>query len=328
MRNTLVVGGAGYIGGHLTDLLCQKAQMFGDPDPTVYDILAYEERFMKQVPFIYGDIRDRAKLKEILPKFDTVVWLAAIVGDGACAADPFLTQAVNADATKWLVDSYDGKIIFTSTCSVYGVNNDLITEDATPNPLSVYAETKLEAEQYILQHAADRSVVFRLGTLYGVGDLFSRIRLDLVANILSKKAARGEKLTVFGGDQWRPMIHVKDVGEAIRYAVHNEDLTGLYNLSTDNFRIREIADEIKMVIPECEVEKIDMLFEDQRNYRVSTKRWDSIQMHDMRTPRPQWTLRDGIYDIVNLVTQNRIKNLGSPIYSNQAHINDNYRRWL
>jgi nucleoside-diphosphate-sugar epimerase len=324
MGNTLVVGGAGYIGGWLTDLLCHTAREHCDPDPTVYDILAYEERFMTQVPFVSGDIRDRAKLKALLPQFDTVVWLAAIVGDGACAVDPFLTQAVNADAVKWLVDNYDGQIIFMSSCSVYGVNNGLIDEDAAPNPLSVYAETKLEAEQCILRNAADRSVVFRLGTLYGVGDRFSRIRLDLVTNILAKRAACGESLKVFGGDQWRPMIHVKDVGRAIRYAVCHEKLTGLYNLSAGNFRIHEIADVVQRVVPECKIERVDMLFEDQRNYRVSTNRWNAI----LDAPSPTLTMEDGVRDIVNIVKEDRIKNLGSPIYSNQMHIETTYRRWL
>jgi len=324
MGRTLIVGGAGYIGGHLTDIVRRSALALGNGDPCVFDILAYEERFLKDVPFVYGDIRDRAKLLEILPKFDTVVWLAAIVGDGACAADPFLTQAVNADTVKWLVDNYDGRIIFTSTCSVYGVNNDLIDEDAVPNPLSVYAETKLEAEQYVLKHAADRSVVFRLGTLYGVGDQFSRIRLDLVTNILAKRAACGESLKVFGGDQWRPMIHVKDVGRAILFAINSPNLTGLYNLSAGNFRIHEIADVVQKVVPTCEVERVDMLFEDQRNYRVSGDRWHKI----LDAPSPTLTMEDGVRDIVNLVREKRIKNLGSPIYSNQLHIESTYRRWL
>lgn len=324
MGRTLIVGGAGYIGGHLTDLLSHAAREMGEHDPYVYDILAYEERYMKNVPFVYGDIRDRTKMLDLLKKFDTVVWLAAIVGDGACASDPFLTQAVNADSVKWLVDNYKGRIIFTSTCSVYGVNNDLIDEDAAPNPLSVYAETKLDAEQYILKHAADRSVVFRLGTLHGVGDNYSRIRLDLVANILAKRAACGEMLTVFGGDQWRPMIHVKDVGMAIRFAVVHPKLTGLYNLSASNYRIRDIADTIQELIPDCEVKKVEMMFEDQRNYKVSTDRWESI----LDAPSPRYDMKDGVLDIVRLVKENRIKNLGSPIYSNQLHIEQTYRRWL
>jgi nucleoside-diphosphate-sugar epimerase len=312
-----VVGGAGYIGGYLTDILTKEFY------PTVYDILAYEERFLKDVPFIYGDIRDRKKLLSILPEYDTVVMLAAIVGDGACAGDPFLTQSINADCVKWLVDNYSGQIVFTSTCSVYGANNDLIDEKAEPNPLSVYAETKLEAEQYILQNAPDRSLVFRLGTLYGIGDTYSRLRLDLVVNILAKRAVCGEKLRVFGGDQWRPLIHVKDVGRAIRTGIAQEE-TGLYNLSSANYRIHEIADAIQEVIPDCEVEKVEMPFEDQRNYRVSTKAWER------QCPMwfPAWNLEKGIQEIADVIRHDRIKNPGSPVYSNEAHIAECYRRWL
>lgn len=316
-KKVLIVGGAGYIGGHLTDLL---GEIY---DVTVYDVLAYEERFLKDVPFVYGDVRDREKLLQILPEYDTVVWLAAIVGDGACAADRFLTQDINEDCVKWLVDHFKGNIVFASTCSVYGVNNDLIDESAKPNPLSVYAETKLAAEQYLLKHARNRSLVFRLGTLYGLGDRFSRIRLDLVVNILAKRAAVGEKLTVFGGDQWRPLIHVKDVGRAIRHGLA-AGLTGLYNLSSGNFRIREIADIIQDLLPSADIEKVDMLFEDQRNYKVSTALWEEA------APgwKPEFSLQDGIWEIVELIQSDRIKNPGSPVYSNEAHINDRYRRWL
>jgi len=312
----LVVGGAGYIGGRLTDQL----QDYGH-DVTVFDILAYEERFLKQVPFVYGDIRDREKLLDLLPQFDTVVWLAAIVGDGACAADPFLTQSINADCVKWLVDNYDGRIVFTSTCSVYGANNDLIDEDAQPNPLSIYAKTKLEAEQYILENAADRSLMFRLGTLYGIGDEHSRIRLDLVVNILAKRAACGEKLCVFGGDQWRPLIHVQDVADAIMYGIEH-DCKGLYNLSIGNYRIRDIAEMIQKVMPEAEIDFVDMPFEDQRNYRVKTDRWYETSW------RSDCTLEDGIREIVQVIQEDRIKNPGAPIYSNELYIENQYRRWL
>ena len=138
MNKILVVGGAGYIGGYLSDLLTENHY-----DVTVYDSLVYESRYLKNTNFIFGDIRDTNKLSTILKDFDTVVWLAAIVGDGACAVDASLTNEVNYLAVKWLVDNYKGRIIFPSTCSVYGINNDLIDESATPNPLSMYASTKL-----------------------------------------------------------------------------------------------------------------------------------------------------------------------------------------
>jgi nucleoside-diphosphate-sugar epimerase len=124
----LVVGGCGYIGGFLTDLLTNQAY-----DVTVYDSLLYETRYLKNVNFIRGDIRDTEKLEKIIHDYDTVVWLAALVGDGACAVDLELTKRINFDAVKWLVDNFKGKIVFTSTCSVYGANNDLIDETATPN---------------------------------------------------------------------------------------------------------------------------------------------------------------------------------------------------
>ena len=181
MSKILIAGGCGYVGGYLTDFLTRNGY-----DVTVYDYLLYEERFLKEVKFIYGDVRDTEKLSKIINNYDIVIWLAGIVGDGACAVNPELTISVNVDSVKWLVDNFKGKIIFPSTCSVYGVNNDLIDESAIPSPLSLYASTKLEAEKYIIEHCNDY-LIFRLGTLFGLGDNHSRLRLDLVVNILSLK---------------------------------------------------------------------------------------------------------------------------------------------
>lgn len=312
----LVVGGAGYVGGYLTDVL----NSIGRYSVTVYDVLAYEERFLKDVPFILGDIRDRKKLLEILPKFDIVIWLAAIVGDGACAADKFLTQSINEDSVKWLVSHYDGRIVFPSTCSVYGINNELIDENTAPNPLSIYAETKLAAESHILEKGSD-ALIFRLGTLYGMGDEHSRLRLDLVVNILAKRAACGEKLTVYGGDQWRPLIHVRDVAYAIEFGIAH-DIRGLYNLCSNNCRIWEIAEKIREIHPKCTIEKVDIKYEDLRNYRVKTEKWYKYGW------LPDWTLTDGIEQILDVVSEGRIKNLDDPIYSNEYYIKGKYRKLL
>ena len=238
MKNKiLIVGGAGYIGGFLTDYLTKN-----DYDVTVYDNLLFEKRFLKSCNFVHGDIRDQEKLSKIIHNYDCVIWLAGLVGDGACAVNQKLTKTLNVDTVKWLVDNYKGKIVFPSTCSVYGINDDLIEEGATPNPLSLYAATKLEAEKYVLKNSQN-FLVFRLGTLFGLGDRHSRMRLDLVANILSMRAAKGETLTIFGGEQWRPLLHVRDVSTAILHGLKN-DITGLYNLSYKNYTISELGEII------------------------------------------------------------------------------------
>ena len=140
MNRIMIVGGAGYIGGYLTDYLNATAKHV-----LVYDKLVYENRYLKDVPFVFGDISDTDKLGRTIEEWqpDVIVWLAALVGDGACQVDPALTNKVNYESVKWLTDNYDGKIVFTSTCSVYGVNDEIITEQAATNPLSVYASTKL-----------------------------------------------------------------------------------------------------------------------------------------------------------------------------------------
>lgn len=312
MNKILIVGGAGYIGGYLTSLLAQYSH-----DITVYDNLVFENHYMKNIPFIYGDIRDREKLLKILPDYKTVIWLAAIVGDGACAVDPFLTQSINEDCVKWLVNNYHGKIVFTSTCSVYGINNELIDETATPNPISTYALTKFAAEQYIVNNAKDY-LVFRLGTLFGLGDEHSRSRLDLVANVLAMRAAKNIPLTVFGGEQWRPLLHVKDVATAISYSF-GKSITGLYNLSMGNYVIKDIAEEVKRAVPEAEIKYQDISFEDLRNYRVKNDKFKATGW------TPNHTLEEGISEMVRVVRERRIKDVNNPIYSNVGFLIDNYR---
>src|ERR1051325_610539 len=115
----LVVGGAGYLGGAVTNLLRESAHDF-----RVYDALLYEESYRKPVPFVYGDIRDRERLKEQLCWADGVIWLAALVGDGACALNPDISVDLNQTAVQWLADNFNGRIIFMSTCSVYGAQED------------------------------------------------------------------------------------------------------------------------------------------------------------------------------------------------------------
>lgn len=298
----LVVGGAGYVGGGIVDTLSKKNEI------TVYDSLIYESAYRKDVNFIYGDIRDYKKINSILNNFDAVVWLAALVGDGACSINPTLTHEINSETVKNLVKNFNGKIIFLSTCSVYGAQEGVLDENSEVNPLSEYASSKLIAEKYLEESDA---IIFRLGTLFGISDQFSRIRLDLVVNILTTKALVDKKMSVFGGDQWRPLLHVKDVANAIEHNI-SSDTKGIFNLHYKNFKIIEIAEKIKEKIPDVSIETTPLPFQDARNYQVSS---DKLKLETGFEASIELT--QGIEEMYNLISSNRIKDINNPRYSNQ-----------
>ncbi len=308
MANVLIVGGAGYLGGALTDLLLQT-----DHRIRVYDSLVYEESYRKPVDFIRGDVREWERLRPHLDWAEVVVWLAAVVGDGACAVDPELTAEVNARAVKRLADSFAGRIIFMSTCSVYGAQEGLLDEHSQLNPLSLYAETKLIAEGFLSGRDA---LIFRLGTLFGIGDNYSRIRLDLVLNVLTAKACLYNRISVFGGEQYRPLLHVRDAARAIARNLETEH-TGIFNLHATNVRISDLAESCCKFFPRLEVQRTEMKFQDSRNYRVSSQHAAAAFGFE-----PIRTVDDGIGEIKTLIEQGRICSLGSPRHSNQRHLKE------
>ena len=301
MMNILVVGGAGYVGGGIVDKLQEKHKV------TVYDSLIYENEFRKNVNFIYGDIRDYSKLNKILKNYDAVVWLAALVGDGACSINPTLTYEINSESVKNLVSNFNGKIIFFSTCSVYGAQEGVLSEESEVNPLSEYAKSKLVAEDILTNSDA---IIFRLGTLFGIGDEFSRIRLDLVVNVLVTKALIDKKMSVFGGEQWRPLLHVKDVANAVNHTIESA-LKGVYNLHYKNFRISEIADLIKDKIGNVEIITTPLPFQDARNYQVSSEKFKLASNFEAEV-----SLEKGIIEVFDLISSGRIKDINNPRYSN------------
>lgn len=304
--NVLVVGGAGYVGGGVTDLLVQS-----EHNVRVYDALLYEESYRKRIEFVYGDVRDTERLLPHLKWADAVVWLAALVGDGACALNPEISISVNQESVKWLAQHYDGRIVFMSTCSVYGAQDALLDESSPTNPLSVYATTKLAAEGYL---KGKNTIIFRLGTLFGVGDQFSRIRLDLVVNTLTVRAHRQGKASVFGGDQFRPLLHVRD---AAQVAVDNlaTKHIGVFNLARQNVRIIDLAYQVRNHFPDMVIEQTPMKFQDARNYRVSAEKAQKILGF-----KAAYSIDDGIEEIKELLDSRRLKDVDNPRYTNQAYL--------
>jgi len=305
----LIVGGAGYIGGAVTDAFLTKHIPF-----TVYDSLLYEPHYLKPVDFIRGDVRDTTLLKKVLADYTHIIWLAAIVGDGACQVTPELTTSVNASAVGWLADNFDGKVVFTSTCSVYGQHEGEVDEEGIVNPLSLYAQTKHQAESYLLSRG--NALIFRLGTAFGISDSYSRPRMDLVANQMPVAAITKGEIILSGGDQWRPMIHAKDIANAIVTNLERP-VRGVYNLAAINLQIVDLA-MICADITLCKIKNITR-GGDPRNYRADTRK--AIR-DGIFNPYTMYTIEDGIHEFVDLVKSGRIKNTENNVYFNVRHVEE------
>lgn len=307
IKKVLITGGAGYIGGAVTDALLEKNIPF-----TVYDNLLYEYQYLKPVDFIYGDVRDIKKLANILPNYSHIIWLVAIVGDAACQIKPELTVAVNQEPVRWLATNFNGRIIYPSTCSVYGQHDQIVNENSSVNPLSLYAQTKLQAEKYL---QGENHLIFRLGTAYGVSDTYSRLRMDLVVNYMTASALTKGQLNVFGGTQWRPLIHVNDIAEVIVSNLESS-AQGIYNLTTTNLQIKDLA-KIVSNLTGCKIEYTEQKFEDQRNYHASTEKAIKDGVFKLEKIRD---VEYGIKEIADLIKSGRVKYTENDIYFNERHI--------
>jgi len=298
----LVTGGAGLVGHAVVDELMH----IGDYEFLVVDNLLYADEYLCNIPFQAGNVGDPKFMIPLLEKYkpDAVIHLAGIVGDAACAARPKEAEEANITSVKILRDHFDGRIIFPSSCSVYGANNNIVTEEFSPNPLSLYAEMKLRAEEIL----KDKNVFIpRLGTLHGVT---GRLRNDLVVNVLAIRAMVEGKISVFGGEQYRPLLHVEDLAQVMVMQLHHK-YTGIFNLVENNYKISELANIVKQVIPDIEIETTEMEFEDRRNYKASAEKAKKCWGFD-----PTLTIVDTVEDIVKIYNEGRIKDFSMIKYSN------------
>lgn len=280
-RNVLIIGGAGYIGSVLIEQLLNTGYTVRVLDRLMYEngdsISAYVGR--DGFEFVYGDFGHQETLNRSLEGITDVVLLAAMVGDPICKKYPELTQAVNVDYPKNLFNTMKGKgisnFVFTSTCSNYGLRKDdsLANESSELNPQSLYAETKIEFEKFILSEAAHvdfAPTILRISTAFGVS---RRMRFDLTVSEFTREVASGKDLLVYDQDTWRPYCNVADISKAIRTVleapkdkIHGE----VFNVGSDenNFTKRMIVEAILKHIPDAKVAYNEGGV-DPRNYRVS-----------------------------------------------------------
>ena len=302
MSKVLVVGGAGYVGGAVVDSLRNYH------DVRVFDNLLYEDSYLKDVEFVRGDVLDFNLIKPHLNWADTVIWLAAFVGDPACAVNPDLAMDVNYKSTENLIKNFDGRIIFPSTCSVYGAQEGELDENSAVNPLSIYASSKLMAEKLLIQRG--NVLIFRLGTLFGISDRYARLRVDLVVNVLTIRAKIEKRMRIFGGEQYRPLLHVQDVANVILPHIDSNQF-GVFNLHSENLTIKEVAKAIQQVVPESTIEYTETTFQDSRNYQVSSQK-----AFNMLGFQPRLKVLDGIKEVAALVDSGRITDFSNPRYTN------------
>jgi nucleoside-diphosphate-sugar epimerase len=277
---TLITGGSGYIGSLLARELLDAGRDVRVLDSLLHgqeDIAAEQEQAGVEV--IRADIRDADARRRALAGAQAVVHLAAIVGDPACARDPEASEEVNVQATRDLVAdaSQAGveRLVFASTCSNYGRMADPtlpITEDGELSPVSLYAEQKVGMEKLILGGGANgvKPTCLRFATVYGVG---RRMRFDLTVNEFTRELWADRELEVFGEQFWRPYIHVRDAGRAVRTVLEApaEQVSGqVFNAgrSGENYRKLDLVEEIQKQTPRGKVSYVHR-DEDPRDYKVS-----------------------------------------------------------
>ncbi|GAB4471767.1 MAG: hypothetical protein Kow00124_09180 [Anaerolineae bacterium] len=325
IRNVLVIGGAGYIGSALLPRLLEKGYnvrlldllLFG-PDP-IRPVIGHPH-----LEIVYGDFLQMDQVVKAMRGMDAVIHLGAIVGDPACELSTGLTIEVNLMATRMIAEVARcmkvNRMIFASTCSVYGASSEMLDEHSALNPVSLYASSKIASEKVLLSLAGPdfSPVILRFGTVYG---LSGRTRFDLVINLLTAKAAVDHKITVFGGDQWRPFVHVDDAARAILMVMEAPLAVvrgQVFNVGSNeqNYTIRQVAEIIKGIIPEAEVVESGQ-DSDLRNYRVS---FNKIQRTIGFTPI--WTVEQGVLQVLDAIRSGRVEDYQSPKYSNLKYLRE------
>jgi len=300
----LVTGGCGYKGHVLIPKLLNRG----------YDVIALDTvwfgNFLEPHPrlkVIKADVRDIESIN--LDGVDGIIHLSSIANDPCGDLDPKLTWEVSALATMQLADKARRKgvnrFIYASSGSVYGIKDELqVTEDLELKPISEYNKTKMVGERVLLSYSGDMVVqIVRPATVCGVSP---RMRLDVSVNTLTMQALSKGKITVFGGNQTRPNIHIDDITDVYLHFIDHPNITGVYNAGFENISILDIA---KIVTKHVPVEIVVTESNDPRSYRVNSDKLLATGF------KPQKTVEDAVKEIIakyrsgNLQDEDRFYNL-------------------
>lgn len=325
--DVLVTGGAGYIGNILVEKLLDRGYKVRVLDLMLFGDNALEGlKDNENLQILRGDIRHIKDLTYAIKNVNTVIHLAGIVGDPACSVNEQATQSVNVEATKAIMEicKYHNveRIIFASSCSVYGASKlPWVNEGSILNPVSLYAKSRIDSEQIILNSAnyfnRDRitPVILRFATVFGWS---RRMRFDIVVNLFTAKAIIDKEITIYGGDQYRPFVHVQDVADACVMAFEaDKDLVDrqIFNVGDNNlnFRISEVGETVAKIIPDTKI-KYREYKEDNRTYRVS---FDKINY--VLGWRARWSLEEGVKEMKRMIEELGIRDYRESKYRNSTY---------
>ena len=320
----LVIGGAGYIGTCVVDELLRRNKAVRILDKLMYgaDPL-HSHRGRQGLELIEGDCADLSKLTTAMRGASSVVHLAGLVGDPACAVSPEFTRQSNIISTRLAKEVAEGlgirRFVFASSCSVYGLSEQEVKEGDILNPVSLYATTKIDSERELLQSVRDEFIVtiLRFATVFGHSQ---RPRFDLVGNLFAAQAWNHGEITVIGPDQWRPFIHVTDLARAIVLVLQSPSRrvqNQIFNVGDErlNLTILDLAKAVQNVCLQFGKNvKINVQTEgtnDRRNYRVSFKKIKTSLKYLAKT-----SVEDGIIEILQNFQKGVYKNYQDPLYSN------------
>jgi nucleoside-diphosphate-sugar epimerase len=320
----LVVGGAGYIGTHVVDLLLREGRAVRVLDRLMYGKQALAD-FLGHPHFelIEGDATDIARLTQAMKDVSAVIHLAGLVGDPACAVDQDFTRHTNIISTRMIKDVAQAmgvyRFIFASSCSVYGVSDKEIKEGDPLNPVSLYAETKIDSERELLYSVRDDFFVtiLRFATVFGHS---RRPRFDLVANLFTAQAMTDGIISIVGPNQWRPFIHVRDLARAVNIVLKTDAplVQGqIFNVGDKrlNMTIGQLGERVRDIVSrERDVEmRVTENEQDRRNYAVSFDKIRSFLGFEA-----SMLADEGIREMVGHFKQGTYRDYREEVYSNLA----------
>ena len=288
---------------------------------TVLDLMIYGEDTLPKHPrliAVKGDIRDQELLKQIITDHDAVIHLACISNDPSFELNPELGKSINLDAFRPLVEISKNasikRFIYASTSSVYGIKDESdVHENMELEPLTDYSRFKADCEKILADyHSEDfTTVTIRPATVCGYSP---RQRLDVIVNILTNLAYNKREITVFGGDQLRPNIHIQDMVEAYRILLTapKEKIAGeIFNAGYENKPVKELARTVKSVVGE-DVKLVTTTTDDNRSYHISSRK-----IKEELGFEAQHTIREAVEDLCDAFNKNLFPDpLGNEMYFN------------